>query len=384
MDDPTGYGLDPANPGSGGFVLGNGSLTMRENTPQATLLGSNPVQTAAAWDVNENDSAGADGLQTVAGESVDGVSAYDITASDNAAFKMRGNSVGTDIDANIVMRNPNPVQWQIHTWRFYANAAGTPASRVGFIGTWVNATTPELGIMWDPGHGTFPNNYILVSEGIGAWPTFNAEESSLVSRTTDGWVYVLWAGRTYTLAATTYYDRVVVVNQAIHKDLFTTSIFSPPLGPRFGCIQEGDHEATPAYFDSYRVWQGPTMRYTPVVVVRLPDARPSSMTSVTGYTISTTTTGVDRGGSVVVNYAVSSDGGQTFGGFSEISNITNEVFAGKGDDVIRLQVILVSSGDVPDTGVAGIFAPHVNNIEIAFLPAWREQLATEAVWTEAV
>lgn len=382
MDDPSGYGLDESDPGQGTFVVQNGALTLAENEPHATILGNNPTQNAAAWDVNENDTDGADCLQTVAGDTVDSISAWDTTQVDNAAQKMRGRAVTSDIDANLVVRSGvDAAEWQIHVWRMYANAAGTTGSRLGWIGTWLNATTPELGVLWDPGHGTWPNNYILVSEGLSAWPTFNSEEDSGISRTSDSWVFVMWAGRTYTLGVTDYYDRVIVVNGTVlAADLFTTTIYSPPTGARFGCVMDGDFNAIPAYFDSYKVWQG--LRYPSIVAVALPDAKPPSMTSVEAYTVSTTTTGTDRGGAVSVFYRVSNDGGATFGAYKDISLITSETFQGDGEDVIRLVAILSTPGTVPVTGVYGLFAPLVNQIQLEFLPSWREKGATAAAWTE--
>lgn len=383
LDEATGYVLDFLNQftDGGAFVIQDGYLTIKENDPQATLLGNNPTQVASGWSVNDNDADAVDGLQTIAGDTVDGISAWDTTAEDNASFKMRGRAVAGQISASESMRGGiDPAQWQIHTWRMYANSAGT-AGRIGWVGTWVNSSTPELGILFDPGDASFPNHFILASEGVSAWPDFNVEESSTVARSPDGWMYVMWAGRVQTIATTDYYDRVIVVNSTVVKsDIATTSIFSPPTGGRFGCIQDGDFNATPAYFDSYKVWQG--LRYPTAVVVQFPDARPSSIGQVTAYTTSTTTTGVDRGGTVSFSYRISSDAGVTFGPYTDIANITNEIFSGKGDDVIRIVAFLGTSRDVPDTRVHGLFAPLVNQVQLEFLPVWAEQTQDATTWTE--
>jgi hypothetical protein len=385
FDDPLGYELAAQDPGSGAFVVGSGILTLAEHTPQATLLGTNPTQNAAAWAVNENDTDGADGLQTVGGEIVDSISAWDITQVDNVAQKMRGRAVTTEIDANHTMRTSDPTQWQVNVWRMYANASGTPGSRRGWIGLWTNGTTPQMGILWDPSDGTFPNTFIIASDGVAGWPSFATEENSGISRTTDAWVFVLWAGREYTLGATTYYDRVIVMNgTVVKKEIQTTTVRTPPYGPRFGCIMDGDFQATPAYFDSYKVWEGALRRYPSVVAVQFPDARPDSISLVSGYSVNSTTTGVDRGGAILTQYQVSSDAGQTFGPLNDISLITSEIFGARGDDVIRIVQYLFSSSSNPNTGVFGLFAPVVNQVTIDYLPAWREQTAEATTWTEAI
>lgn len=383
MDDGLGYALDALNPSGGAFVVENGSLGVKENTPAATLLGNNATQVASGWSVNDNDADGVDGLQTIAGDSIDGISAWDTTADDNASFKMRGNATAGELFASESMRSAGtPSEWQIHQFRFYANSAGTSSARTGWIGTWTNSSTPQLGILWDPGDGILPNHYILASGGVSAWPSFNTEESSGIARSPDAWVYVLWAGRVITVGSTDYYDRVVVMNSTVvKKNLSTTSIFSPPTGGRFGCIMEGDYNAEPAFFDSYKVWQG--LRYPTTTVVQLPDARPSSIGSVTAYTVSSVTTGVDRGGAVQVKYRLSSDGGSSFGPYVDIANITSEIFAGKGDDVIRIVVGLSTSTTIPATGVHGLFAPLVNQVQLEYAPVWREQGQDAATWTEA-
>ena len=94
-----------------------------------------------------------------------------------------------------------------------------------------------------------------------------------------------------------------------------------------------------------------------------------------------TTLGVDIRGSIDEYYAISADGGGTYGNLKALnsSNLLAESMAGKGLDVIRPTGVITTSS--PFT-ISGLFSPRWVDLTIGYQGLWAEDLGGTDLWTE--
>lgn len=377
FDEDSGYSAQ-----FGTHLIQGGTLQIKERTPQFSTYGNEDSKQASNWITNETDTDGAPLLTNVVGETYNpgSLSAYDSRTIDQAAFKVRGRAASGRISANTIARSgASASDWNTHAWWMAPRSGSFPNHEI-FVGTWTNTTTPEMGISGDFGSW---NTYQFVSDGISVWPNFNTEVDTTISTNVTA-LYVLIAGREYTIAGTNYYDRIAVINGVVvESTILSTVAIDIPKGLYFGCSIDGAafvESQAPAYFDSYRVWHG--TRYTPLILVEFPPAQPDSLRAITAYSVTSDTTSFDRGGLVTTLYRVSTNGGETYSAYADISTITAQSFVGRGADVVQLAQILNASASVPATGVAGMFSPSVSEVQLTFTPLWIEKPTPTGSWTE--
>lgn len=367
FDDNLGYA------GNEALAFRHGEMRLAENDRLLEMLGGRDD----IW--QDNDSTG---IRGVAGDTVNGENAWDEDAADSAAFKCVIDAA-VDKETNAII--PNTVtaeEWRTCAFWFYDDKDDSLDRRI-FIGTFVGKSTPVWGVVAHPDLASPDITKYLFVRQLSGWTNNSITSAQAISTNVTraaGWHFVLMAGR----SSAAFGDRLILImdNAKVHDVAGAyTSLVMPfgATGTRLGCRYFGPFTTKTFYMDTMRCWDG--LRYPASAVVTFPPAQPERMGQFVSLSSDVTTLGVDIRGSIDEYYAISADGGGTYGNLKALnsSNLLAESMAGKGLDVIRPTGVITTSS--PFT-IAGLFSPRWVDLTIGYQGLWAEDLGGTDLWTE--